>query len=460
MHASCPDYDLCASCEAHPIPQHPTNHPLLKIKEPGVTIPKVVRDVPAPAAPAPARPATPVTVRLPPSMPAPEQLPMFPTGLEVPATPEVKSPEVDEVEAEINRSMNPFSDDKRVPIVIEALGAEPVEPASGRSTPDLYALTQSPPHTPEGHMITLTALESVHIPAPVPIQRQAPPTMTMSSSRPVSMVTDDSSTVVMPPTAKEYLDSTPLRAAFVEDNNIPDGQVFPPGAEFVKSWRMRNEGSRAWPEETKLVFVAGDQMGSMTGSGKIGSKRVGTVLPGEEIDVWTGELKAPEIPGRYMGYWRLSDGQGKQFGHSIWVEIIVSEPQRTSSESSADDGSGEDSLAASSVIMPHSAPERSRSSTMTTGMRMVDAADVAQQDEATTAPMTVRSSRTNTLSDAGSDLSMIDIPSSEDEEDDDIFEDSRERLSPLNMGLGAGGVASLLRGEEEYAVLSDSSDDE
>ncbi|EIM92871.1 uncharacterized protein STEHIDRAFT_136582 [Stereum hirsutum FP-91666 SS1] len=477
MHASCPDYDLCASCEAHPIPQHPTNHPLLKIKEPGVTIPKIVRDVPVPAAPAP----TPV-VRLPPSMPAPEQLPMFPTGLEVPLTPEVrssmpvpeqlpmfptglevpsspeiKSHDVDDVEVEINRSLNPFSDDKRVPTIIEAISAEPVEPASGRSTPDLYALTQSPPHSPEVLTTPLPELGPTEIPAP--IRREAAPSMTMSASRPVSMVTDDDSTVVMGAASEDYLDLTPFRAAFIEDNNIPDGQIFPPGAEFVKSWRMKNEGSRAWPQETKLVFIAGDQMGSM-GSGKIGSKRVGTVMPGDEVDVWTGELKAPEIPGRYMGYWRLSDGQGKQFGHSIWVEIVVSEPQRAMSALSVEDGSGEDSLAASSVIMPHSAPERSRSSTMTTGMGMVDAADVAQQDEATTAPMTVRSSRTNTLSDAGSDLSMIDIPSSEDEEDDDVFEDSRERLSPLNMGIGADGAAALSRAEEEYVVLYDSSDDE
>src|SRR6202012_207276 len=48
----------------------------------------------------------------------------------------------------------------------------------------------------------------------------------------------------------------PLRASFVADNNIPDGQIFPPGAEFVKSWRMRNDGPGPWPAETELVFVA------------------------------------------------------------------------------------------------------------------------------------------------------------------------------------------------------------
>ncbi len=36
MHPSCPDFDLCADCEALPIPRHPETHPLLKIKTPNV----------------------------------------------------------------------------------------------------------------------------------------------------------------------------------------------------------------------------------------------------------------------------------------------------------------------------------------------------------------------------------------------------------------------------------------
>ncbi|KAJ3517856.1 hypothetical protein NLJ89_g241 [Agrocybe chaxingu] len=43
MHPECPDYDLCANCEALPIPVHPDNHPLLKMKAPETVIPTVYR---------------------------------------------------------------------------------------------------------------------------------------------------------------------------------------------------------------------------------------------------------------------------------------------------------------------------------------------------------------------------------------------------------------------------------
>ena len=108
----------------------------------------------------------------------------------------------------------------------------------------------------------------------------------------------------------------PLRASFVADNNIPDGQIFPPGAEFVKSWRMRNDGPSSWPAETELVFVAGDKLVI----DKTERFKVGSVAHGEEVDVWTGEMKAPDVPGKYISYWRLCDSKGRRFGHSIWVE--------------------------------------------------------------------------------------------------------------------------------------------
>jgi hypothetical protein len=108
----------------------------------------------------------------------------------------------------------------------------------------------------------------------------------------------------------------PLRASFVADNNIPDGQIFPPGAEFVKSWRMRNDGPGPWPADTELVFVAGDKL-MIDKSERF---KVGSVPPGEEVHVWTGEMKAPDVPGKYISYWRLCDNKGRRFGHSIWIE--------------------------------------------------------------------------------------------------------------------------------------------
>ena len=79
------------------------------------------------------------------------------------------------------------------------------------------------------------------------------------------------------------------QASYVPDNNITDGQIFPPGAEFVKSWIMRNDGEAAWPEETTLRFVAGDKM-SLTEDSAL-RVPVGCVLPGAEAELIGGEMK-------------------------------------------------------------------------------------------------------------------------------------------------------------------------
>lgn len=81
----------------------------------------------------------------------------------------------------------------------------------------------------------------------------------------------------------------PLLATFVSDNNIADGQIFPPGAEFVKSWRMKNVGSSDWPETTELIFVAGDRMAPCENTPI--KMNVGVVKSGEEVEVIAGEMK-------------------------------------------------------------------------------------------------------------------------------------------------------------------------
>ena len=43
MHESCEDFDLCDNCEALPIPVHPINHPLLKMKTPSVIVPTILK---------------------------------------------------------------------------------------------------------------------------------------------------------------------------------------------------------------------------------------------------------------------------------------------------------------------------------------------------------------------------------------------------------------------------------
>ncbi|PCH34161.1 hypothetical protein WOLCODRAFT_160653 [Wolfiporia cocos MD-104 SS10] len=208
-------------------------------------------------------------------------------------------------------------------------------------------------------------------------------------------------------------ESQPLFASFVSDGNIPDGQVFPPGAEFVKSWRMVNQGMRDWPEDTELVFVAGDRMAPHDNAPR--KVKVGTVKANEEIEIVAGEMKAPDVPGKYVSYWRLSDGKGNQFGHSVWVDITVAEVTRTGSALSADH-----SLASSSVIMPQPVQDQPAS----------PAAPRPQRSDTTgsefTVSVTVPSRPSSDTGSFNSSISLVDVPASPVSDDDDaVYEHSR-----------------------------------
>ncbi|EKM61508.1 uncharacterized protein PHACADRAFT_112173 [Phanerochaete carnosa HHB-10118-sp] len=219
------------------------------------------------------------------------------------------------------------------------------------------------------------------------------------------------------------------QATFVVDNNIADGTVFPPGAEFVKSWVMRNDGETAWPEETTLRYVAGDRM--MSRESAAVRMPVGCVPPGAEAELVASEMKAPDVSGKYVSYWRLHDGK-EFFGSSIWVDIVVVEPDHS------EDPSSEESLAASSVIVPP-APSAGAQTRESTGV---------------SAAASVPSSPLSEDGSFDSSLSLIDAPSSPSiaSADDVIFQDSREAVD-------ATSPADVSR-DMEYVVLYDTTSSE
>ncbi|KAF8310386.1 hypothetical protein DL93DRAFT_2046835, partial [Clavulina sp. PMI_390] len=113
---------------------------------------------------------------------------------------------------------------------------------------------------------------------------------------------------------------------FVADNSIDDGHLFPAGAEFVKSWRVKNDGLIAWPENTVLSFMGGNRFApSETENGRrlcLFDYPVGRVEPGESVDV-EADMKAPG-EGRWVSYWRLREGvDGNIFGDQLWCEYVV-----------------------------------------------------------------------------------------------------------------------------------------
>ena len=113
-----------------------------------------------------------------------------------------------------------------------------------------------------------------------------------------------------------------LAAVFVADNSVDDGHVFPAGVEFVKSWRVLNNGAVAWPESTVIAFMGGDRLGVHEKSGRDAVEyHVGRVEPGAEVDVQVEDMKAPAIEGRYVSYWCLKDtAAGAAFGDRLWCE--------------------------------------------------------------------------------------------------------------------------------------------
>jgi len=217
-----------------------------------------------------------------------------------------------------------------------------------------------------------------------------------------------------------------LQATFVSDNNIPDGHPFPAGAEFVKSWRLLNGGPVPWPVDTRLVFVGGLRMGSHEQAPN--HYDVGAVAVGQAVDVWAGDMKAPETSGHWTSYWRLSDGQGVQFGDRVWCDIVVMEPELSESSSNL-------SLSSSSIIMPSSAPEH----TPVAGFH----------DRVVTSPTFSVAMRSNTTASIGTQSIGTGSLLDDSDSDSEIWEETRREVPPP--------VAAAPEHDAGFVVLYDSS---
>ncbi len=124
-----------------------------------------------------------------------------------------------------------------------------------------------------------------------------------------------------------------LNAGYVADVTVPDNEHFDNGATFVKTWRVRNTGTCAWPEGTVLAFAEGEQMGAPE------SVPVGALEPGAEVDV-SVDMVAPAEANVYTGIWRMKTGDGF-FGGNLSVVIQAGEVAATASVTPISGGSFE-----------------------------------------------------------------------------------------------------------------------
>jgi len=118
-----------------------------------------------------------------------------------------------------------------------------------------------------------------------------------------------------------------LVARFAKDVTVEDGTQIPPNTSFVKTWRIRNEGI-AWPAGCLLRFV-GKHSDDMGGPEFVAVE--GVIAPEQEVEI-SVPLVAPNKPGRYTGYWKMSTPDGRKFGQRVWVSIVVPSANGSSSE--------------------------------------------------------------------------------------------------------------------------------
>jgi hypothetical protein len=113
--------------------------------------------------------------------------------------------------------------------------------------------------------------------------------------------------------------------SFVRDVTIPDDTVLLTEETFIKTWRLRNDGTCTWTGDYQVIFESGDLMNAPTSS-----KLPTNVKPNDEIDI-SISLTAPSTPGTYRGYWMLSNASGEKFGlgtkgdKPFYVQIVVQE---------------------------------------------------------------------------------------------------------------------------------------
>jgi hypothetical protein len=103
------------------------------------------------------------------------------------------------------------------------------------------------------------------------------------------------------PTPTETLvpvDISCLATTFVADVTVPDNTQVEFGETFTKTWRIRNIGTCAWPTDTELVFVEGDNLSARS------RVLVGTVEVNEEIDI-SMNMTAPDEEGLWQNQWAL-----------------------------------------------------------------------------------------------------------------------------------------------------------
>ncbi len=124
------------------------------------------------------------------------------------------------------------------------------------------------------------------------------------------------------------------KATFLGDVSVPDGTVVPAGTAFVKTWRVRNDGTCTWGTAGyalhSLVFVGGDQLNAPNAVPLPAQVQQGGVV---DISV---PMVAPASQGTFRSEWMLQVDNGPRIGvgsngSTPLYALIVAGPASTGS---------------------------------------------------------------------------------------------------------------------------------
>lgn len=188
-------------------------------------------------------------------------------------------------------------------------------PAATVPTPDVNAARTSTAQTVIAEL-TLTAADITMPTAEPTATVTEAPAATATVGTPIIIVTNASGVPVEISPTPILCDSLTFNPATV-DVNIPDGSQMTPNQEFVKTWKVKNDGSCVWGAGYGLIYAG--YSNRMSGQ----PQPLGSVVEiGQEIEV-SVSFKAPDKVGEYVSAWQMANARGIPFGKAIFVKILV-----------------------------------------------------------------------------------------------------------------------------------------
>jgi len=135
-------------------------------------------------------------------------------------------------------------------------------------------------------------------------------------------------------------------ARFVSHVTLVEGETIPKGSQCTKTWRVRNDSPRTWPEgPIQLVYVSGKSADRLSPEDAY-PVEASMLAPGEEVDL-SVEITAPTKPGFYQGFWRLQGSKGNKFGQRLGCSVLVKDDFNEAVVSDSDPDASEEDVVSS-----------------------------------------------------------------------------------------------------------------